>query len=94
MGGFSFPWTCGHNLGFEACDAAHVATSLADKLELNREFASFNDNCPVEPDTDPIEPDTDNVDDADGNEGSGTAGYRYAFSMSIAGAIVIVGAMV
>jgi hypothetical protein len=93
LGDFTLPWTCGHNIGFPDCDAGYVTTSLADKDELNREYAISNDNCPVEPDTDPVKPDTDPVDDTDGDEASGTQTYLYAFSMTLAGAIVIVGTM-
>ena len=44
-GEFSFPWTCGFNLGFPACDATYTFTSLASDDELDRDFGVAVDEC-------------------------------------------------
>jgi hypothetical protein len=86
FGNFSFPWTCGHNLGFEACEAAHTVTSLEDKVELNREYAYTNDNCSAKPDTVPIDVGNDN------DDVSSSATFGRVLTMTMVGAIGVIGA--
>eukprot|EP00529_Nitzschia_sp_RCC80_P011609 CAMPEP_0113520084 /NCGR_PEP_ID=MMETSP0014_2-20120614/43882_1 /TAXON_ID=2857 /ORGANISM="Nitzschia sp." /LENGTH=621 /DNA_ID=CAMNT_0000417881 /DNA_START=159 /DNA_END=2024 /DNA_ORIENTATION=+ /assembly_acc=CAM_ASM_000159 len=44
-GEVSFPWTCGYDLGFPACDATYTGTSLTSDDELDREFGVAPDEC-------------------------------------------------
>jgi hypothetical protein len=86
---------CGHNFPFEACDAAHIATSLESREELGREYAIANDNCPaVQPDADPVEPDSDPADDTSGDaEDSGSATHGEVLFIAMVSAFGIMGAL-
>jgi Copper type II ascorbate-dependent monooxygenase, C-terminal domain len=42
---FSFPWTCGYDLGFPQCDASYTGSSLTTEDELEREFGATSDEC-------------------------------------------------
>jgi len=56
--GIELSWFCGHNIGFEACDASYEKASIESTDKIGREYAVPNEQCVGVPDVDPdVDPD-------------------------------------